>query len=146
MEQVKIDNFARENPEDTFPKYITLDSRSCADISSALSERLRLDASADSMALVNEVDRLGEICKGLNYDDDNFDLKKVLSFLGISWPEYVFINWYRYDSIDKMMLFDLANHFEDVWYPDVDDIDIFDETFTWVLSLTHYGQVKFLKI
>jgi len=146
MEEAKIDNFNRENPEGSFPKYITLDSGSCADIHKSLSENLRLDVSADSMTLVNEVDRLGEVCEGFNSEDDNFNLKKVLSSLEINWPEYIFINWYRYDNIDKMMLSDLTNHFDDVWYPDVDDIDIFDETFTWVLSITHYGQIKILKI
>lgn len=146
MEQVKIDNFLRGNDGGTFPRYTPLNNESCADIRSLLSERLRLDTSADGMTLVNEVDRRGEICEELKYDDDNFDLKKVLSSLEINWPEYVFINWYRYDNIDKMMLSGLASHFDDVWYPGVDDIDIFDETFTWVLSVTHYGQVKVLKI
>lgn len=146
MEEVKTENFNRENPEGNFPKYITLDSGSCTDIRKSFSEKLELDTSTDSMALVNAVDRFAEICEGFNSENDDFNLKKVLSSLEIDEPEYVFINWYRYDNIDKMKLSDLTNHFDDVWYPDVDDIDIFDETFTWVLSVTHYGQVKILKI
>ncbi len=146
MDQIKVDNFVKENPDGTFPKYVALDKESCAEIRLSLSERLEIDVSSGSMVLVNAIDRLGEICGRFNCDDDELDLKKTLSSLEIYWPEYVFINWYRYDDIDKVKFSDLANHFDDVWYPNVDDIDIFDETFTWVLSLTHYGVIKILRV
>lgn len=146
MEKVKIDNFYRENREADFPKHVTLDSRSCADVRASLTRNLKLDNTADSMTLVNTVDRLGEVCEGFNTEDDLFSLRAVLSSLEIELPEYVFINWYRYDCIDKITLSDLADNFHDIWYPDVDDIDIFDESFTWLLSVAHYGRIKILKI
>jgi hypothetical protein len=51
----------------------------------------------------------------------------------------VFINWYRFDDIDEMRLPDLAEHFADVWLPMAEDPDIFDSTFTWMLSIAHYN-------
>lgn len=146
MDQVKIDNFIRENPESTFPKYIVLSDEECTDIRSSFFERLGLDASADGMTLVNEVDKRSEICEEFNCNEIYFDLKEVIASLGITCPEYVFINWYRYDDIDKMLFSDLAGYFDDIWYADVDDIDVFDKTNTWLLSLSHYGQVKILKL
>lgn len=142
MEKFKIDNYIKENQGGSFPEYFTLDSRSCADIRELLSKKLGLDTSADGITLVNEVLRLGKNNEEFNGKGDDFNLKKVMYSIGMGLPEYVFINWYRYDNIDKMKFSDLANHFDDVWYPDVDDIDIFDETLSWVLSVTHYGQVK----
>ncbi|WP_409523497.1 hypothetical protein [Nitrincola sp. MINF-07-Sa-05] len=146
MEQVKIDNFYRENPQVHYPEYVTLDSENCANIRASLSKKLGLNTPADSMTLVNLVDRHGKLCEEFNCKEDDFNLKRVLSSLGISWPEYVFVNWYRYDIIDKLRLCDLTNYFDDIWYEDVDDIDIFDDMLEWVLSVTHYGQIKILKI
>lgn len=146
MEQVKIDNFYRESPEGNYPEFVTLDRESCEDIRALLSEKLRLKASADNTTLVNLIDRLGKTYEELSCNDSNFNLNIVLSALDIDWPEYVFINWHRFDSIDKLKLCDLINYFDDIWYPEVDDIDIFDDTLTWVLSVTHYGHLKVLKI
>ncbi len=146
MEKFKIDNFNKEMPDGNFPNYITLDSESCADIRALLSSKLGFDVIADGITLVNKVSKLGKDCEEFSSKDEGFNLKDVMSSLGIELPNYIFINWYRYDSIDKMMFSDFENHFDDIWYPDVDDIDVFDETLAWVLTVTHYGHVKVLII
>lgn len=145
MDQVKIDNFIRERSGRTFPEYIVLSNEECADIRSTLIKKLGLDPSTDGLALVNEIDKRSEVCEEFNCNNNDFDLKQVISSLGIIYPENIFINWYRYDNIDKMSFSDLAGSFDDIWYADVDDIDIFDKSFKWLLSFTHYGQVKILK-
>ena len=37
-------------------------------------------------------------------------------------------------------------YFDDIWYPDSDDIDIFDQTLSWILTVLHNGDVKILQI
>ena len=37
----------------------------------------------------------------------------------------------------------LTKYFFDIWYWGADDIDIFDSTFKWVTSITHYGEVRY---
>jgi len=145
MEHIKIDNFIQENPNIDFPSFESLDNKSCESIRLMLLERLKLDSSISDLLLVKAVDDFGEIYDASECNKDALDLKEVLLSLGETCPEYVYINWYRYDDIDKMKFSDLVNYFDDIWYPDVDDIDVFDESLNWVLSITHYGQVKFLK-
>lgn len=146
MDQIKIDNYLRENPGQEFPSYEVLERESCEHIRSSLFEKLRLDPLLGSLKLVNEVDRLGDICDGIRCDEEYFDLKKALLSLGLECPEFVCINWYRYDDIDKMKFVDVVNNFDDIWYPDADDIDIFDESLKWVLSVSHSGRIKILKL
>jgi len=146
MEQIKVDNFIKEYPRNSFPNHIHLENKVCADISLSILKKLNLSSTTDGLMLVNEVDKLGDICYGIISDDEGFNLKNVLSSLGVNYSKNVYINWYRYDDIDKMKIDDLANYFDDIWYLGSDDIDIFDESLTWIISITHFGQVKFLKI
>lgn len=57
----------------------------------------------------------------------------------------VYINWHRFDKIDQMQFPDLMGHFDDIWYPGADDIDIFDDSLNWVASVSHFGNVRLLK-
>lgn len=146
MDQIKIDNYIKENPSNSFPSFCTLEEQKCVDIRSLLYENMGLNPSSDTLNLVKEVDRLGEVSEGINCCDESFDLKGVLLSLGVNSTDYVYINWYRFDDIDKIVSSDLVNNFDDIWYPDVDDIDIFDESLSWLLSVSHYGQLKTLMI
>ncbi|TXK96431.1 hypothetical protein BMR02_11560 [Methylococcaceae bacterium HT1] len=146
MEQIKIDNFIKEHPGSSFPNYIHLEDKICADISLSILKKLNLISTTDDLMLVNEVDKLGDICDVVISDAENFNLKNTLSSLGVNYSKNVYINWYRYDDIDKMKIDDLINYFDDIWYLGSDDIDIFDESLTWIVSITHFGQVNFLKI
>jgi len=62
--------------------------------------------------------------------------------LGISAEKKVYVNWYRYDNVDEIQFVDLTKYFDDIWYPGLDDIDIFDATFSWILSISHDGAVR----
>ena len=81
----------------------------------------------------------------MNSNDENFDLSAALSSMKIKCPENVFVNWYRYDNIDKFNLLDLTRYFDDIWYPELDDVDIFDDSFTWIVSVAHSGRITFAK-
>lgn len=43
-----------------------------------------------------------------------------------------------------MSFVDLANFFDYIWFPSSDDVDIFDASFDWILSIDHAGFVKLL--
>jgi len=76
---------------------------------------------------------------------DSFDLRRVLCSIEIVPEDHVYINWYRFDKLDRMAVDDLAQYFDDVWYPSSDDIDLFDSTLSWVLSVTDEGYIRFVK-
>lgn len=146
MDQIKIDNFNRENPDWDFPEYVKLGNKACGSIRSLLRKKLKLDSSSDKLALVNEVNLRGEIFSETKSDDENFNLKQTLNSLEVKLPERVLINWYRYDDINEIEFEDLVIYFDDIWYPAVDDIDIFDDTLKWILSISHSGEMKILRL
>jgi hypothetical protein len=82
----------------------------------------------------------------INAFNDDFNLNILLPNVGILTQNNVYINWYQFDNIDKMHFGDLSNYFDDIWYPESDDIDIFDDTFLWVLSIYHYGGISTSKV
>ena len=66
--------------------------------------------------------------------------------VGIKQKKTVFINWYRLDQVDELRTSDVFRYFHDLWYPELDDIEIFDDSLNWFVIVTHYGQVRFLEL
>lgn len=144
MDRVKIDNFVRENPDLEFPSITPLGAVETEKIRQMLASRLEIE-DPTGLALVNCVDSLGRPVVGVAADQHGFSVLEVLASLGLSFSEYVYINWYRYDQIDAVRLQDLDKHFSDFWYPSVDDMDLFDTSLKWILSVSHFGQLKLLQ-
>jgi len=38
---------------------------------------------------------------------------------------------------------DLFKFFSDIWYPSLDDIEIFDINLNWIISVRHYGDIYY---
>jgi hypothetical protein len=146
MDKLKIDNFSKTHCEIDFPKYISLDSDSAKKIQSLIAEKLKLEDCSDGLSLVRKIDALGKLCKGIDAEDEKFSFSNAISLSGLRNPEHVYVNWYRYDDIDKLNFDDFDKYFDDLWYPGVDDIDIFDDSLTWILSVSHSGQIKVLRL
>lgn len=98
------------------------------------------------MSLVEKIDSLGCTIEGENAESIGFSITKILILKSVKVPGFIYLNWYRYDKIDKISLKEIEKYFLDIWYPELDDIDIFDDSFSWILSITHFGCIKFLKI
>ena len=134
----------------SFPTLQHLSSEACNDIRKRLRNSLFPDdsdvRSPSSLAIVCEVAKLQRAYEHVTANADSFNLAALVSSLKIRPQESVFINWYRFDVVDCMLLSDLARHFHDIWYPGSDDIDVFDESLTWILSIDHDGYVKFARI
>lgn len=82
----------------------------------------------------------------VNAEDEDFDWNKVFNRIGIPVPNEVFINFERFNSIDVFLFKDFCNYFGDIWYPAADDIEVFDASFNWIVSVKHYGAVHYAKI
>ena len=146
VESFKIDHFVRCNDGTSFPDYESLTSRECKEIRSALEAKLGLPPDSAGVVLVSRLADAEESCPGVNAEDDLFDLHEFVTSIDINPVGDVLINWYRFDKIDRMMFADLAEFFDDIWYPSSDDIDIFDSTLQWVLSVSHSGHVRYVKL
>jgi hypothetical protein len=142
MQKFKIDNFRNEYPESTFPEYRSLSD----DEMLALRERLFFkfipSKKPNTIELINNINFTAVFMDGVNASNDGFSLLNSIFLLNIMPDDYVYINWYRFDDIDVMKTHDLDKYFYNIWYPCSDDIDIFDKTFSWLLSIRHDGALS----
>ncbi|HWV16077.1 MAG TPA: hypothetical protein VN030_11670 [Cellvibrio sp.] len=146
MNQLKIDNFIQLHPGKNFPKFTSLDINSVKKVRDAIAHKVNLEGSMTDLFFAQSIDTFSKICVGINAEDIGFSIKQTLLGLGINHLTYVYINWYRYDAIDELSIDGLDEFFDDIWYPAIDDIDIIDINLSWILSITHFGQVKFLRL
>lgn len=82
----------------------------------------------------------------IHAEDDDLDWNKVFNRIGIPVPNEVFINFERFNNIDVFLFKDFCKYFDDIWYPAADDIEVFDTSFNWIVSVKHYGAVHYAKI
>ena len=139
MEAFKIINFQRENPGAAFASWEALTADECTSFKERIAERMGLPRNIDPLVMVKKLSDLGVPQAGIGLDPSNDDLAKILQHIKIEPPKMVYINWYRFDNIDKMAFGDLSRNLDSIWYPGPDDIDLFDETMNWILSLSHHG-------
>jgi len=145
MEKIKLDNFSNEYPDRDFPEYVSLSKNACSDIAQSIQEKFALLNATDGLTLVRAIDALAKPCEVASHVGEHFDLNALLNACRIDAADVVYINWHRYDKIDKLKRCDLASYFYDIWYPDVDDIDVFDDSLNWILSVRHDGYIKLLR-
>ena len=145
MEKIKLDNFSNEYPGRDFPEYVSLSKSACSDIAQSIQEKFALANGTDGLTLVKAIDALARPCEVASHVGEDFDLNALLNACGIDAADVIYINWHRYDKIDRLKRCDLASHFYDIWYRDVDDIDVFDDSLSWILSVRHDGYIKLLR-
>ncbi len=142
MENFKIEHFKRNNPADDFPAFNSLTFDKIQLIYDKLLKAIGGYFSPDQ--LVKKINELETLVKNVNANNEDFLLKSLLCEINIHPQQKVYVNWYRFDNIDELYFADLNMYFSDIWYPSSDDIDIFDSTFSWLLSISHDGTIKYL--
>jgi hypothetical protein len=145
MQQVKMDNF-RPDPGQAFPPFRALSRAECRVLRDRIASKVGVPATASEAELVRRIDDLAGQQIAPPAVDPEFNLGRALMKAGVTSSETIFLNWYRYDDVDEMRLADVTKFFEDIWYPSSDDLDIFDESLRWILSIRHDGEVKYVNL
>ena len=96
---------------------------------------------SDLLSFTREVCAKTRVCE-VDLNSEQFELRTLFDDLRIVPESNVFLNWYRFDDVDEIAFDDLADYFEDIWYPSSDDIDILDASYRWMLSVSHGGQAS----
>lgn len=146
MDEHNIRGFELENPGRAFPAHRSLASAETQELRARLRALLRLPQKTDDLRLVQTLASISVDSRSENADDENFSLVRTLGGFGITPQSKLFINFYRFDEIDEMALDDVVQCFRFIWYPHSDDIDIFDSTLSWVLSVSHDGIVSLAEL
>jgi hypothetical protein len=140
MDLHKIENFERLHGV-LFPPIDSLTATECAALASRMKQKLGVDVHASDLELVNALDAKQQVLDGIDADDPGFDLAAACPH-PVTPGEPVLINWYRFDDVDRLEFGFVRSFLSDLWYPSSDDIDIFDEQLSWVVSISHHGVVK----
>ena len=140
MDQIKLENFRKEHGFD-MPIIRSLSAHECLEIRENLLHKFCLD-DVDEFFKIDKFNRFD----GFNADEENFDLKAVFRKLNIATPNEICINFNKFESIDILRFDDLSKFFSDIWYPSLDDIEIFDINLSFIFSVRHYGAIYYFTL
>lgn len=135
MDQIKLENFRKEHGFE-IPIVRSLLPGECIKIRENLLHKFSLNDIDDFF----KIDKFSKL-DGFNADEVNFDLMTAFSELGIATPNEICINFNKFESIDILRFEDFSKFFSDIWYPSLDDIEIFDINLSFILSVRHYGAI-----
>jgi hypothetical protein len=145
MDEYKLKHFARQNPGKRLPIVSSTEDEVAA-TRTLLLHRLGLPQATDGLSLVQAIASRSVPLEGLDASRPDFALSHVLQgSLAIHPEEELFLNWRRFDHLDRIQAGELARHFDDVWYPGTDDLDILDAQCRLILSIAHHGGVRLLR-
>ncbi len=139
-----MDKFKIDNSDNRFPAFSSLDVNEISDIQKKLKRGLFNEKNIGDIDLLKVIHEKSKFIHNIDIDKNNFNLFELIQKCSLSVKKNIYINWYQFDEIDKMKLLDLSNNFFDIWYPSSDDIEIFDDSCKWVLSVSHHGKVYLL--
>lgn len=57
--------------------------------------------------------------------------------------QHCYINWRGFEDIDRLETKALAKYFDDIWYPGPDEIDIWDASYEWIMSIDADGGIRY---
>ena len=137
MDQIKLENFRKEHGF-KMPIIRSLSAPECLKIRENLLHKFSLD-DIDEFFKIDKFSKLD----GFNADEEIFDLKAIFEKLNIATPNEICINFNKFESIDILHFDDLSKFFSDIWYPSLDDIEIFDINLSFIISVRHYGAIYY---
>lgn len=146
MEPSKVEIFERERPGQPLPTLVRLGDAEAKRIRDALARKAGLDQNLEPLAFATALASLSRPVQGVNADDPDFDLASAFALVGITPGKYVYLDWYRFERIDLIAYAELSDHFDYIWYAGPDDIDLFDASLSWVVSVWHDGYLSFVDL
>ncbi len=146
MEKFKIEIFNQEKTGRPFPWFRSLKESETRILRQHLARAIGLPNDVSLLKLTQSIANMSVGYSDLNAEDEKFQLETTIQRLGVIPAEMLYVNWYRYDDIDEMRFKDVAEYFDYLWYPGPDDIDLFDATYSWVLSISHDGYVSGVRL
>jgi len=139
MEKFKISLFEKEYNKN-FPDYYSLTVSECSALKALITKRFEIDTQNIEQSLFSKLS-FYEHSNAL----EHFSLHDVLNRHDILPLNDVYINWSQFEKIDSISTQDLAQYFDDIWFPSAEDIDIFDKSLGWLLYIRHDGCIYFYK-
>lgn len=139
MESFKEERFRSANGDQPFVRVTPLPALEVAELRTKLRRQRGLGDGASDVEIATAMRQRQEAVGTLGRPAD------LRAVLGESIPtplsSDVYIAWSGCSCFDRIEWDDLLGLFEYVWYPSIDDIDLFDDSLGWFLSVDHDGMV-----
>lgn len=129
----------------TFPSFKTVRGNDSWLHEEKIKISFNISQQARYAGIFSQIENSSEKVKEINVEGGNFELSDVFKMYGIQSNTNVFLNWGQFKEIDIISLELLSMFFYDIWYPGSDDIYVYDDSFSWIVNVTHYGAVLILK-
>jgi len=140
MENFKIDIFKSENINKSFPDFQKQSPETCAIFKNLVSKKIGL-IETDSLLILKHLRDKSQPLLDINAETADFDFIKLINKFELYKPKHVNINWYHFDDIDQFKLVDFNTNFEYIWYPGPDEIEIFPDDISWIISIDATGSI-----
>jgi hypothetical protein len=146
MERHKIERFEIAHPGRTFPQYTTIATDEARRLFCKLTFLTDYSETDNVRGFLRHLIGLSVPVTGIDAREEGFDLGATMKGLKIRPSLNVFINWDTFKTIDYLMFSDLSASFQDIWYESSDDIEIFDDSCSWVLFVQHFGALSIVRL
>lgn len=146
MERFKIEHFEHDRQGESFPEFHTLDSNELLRIRTELARTIGLDETAEPLVLIKSLLDASHPVEEFDALREGFQLSSLAEHLDLNPDRIIYINWDRLATVDRMEFEDLSKYFHDIWYPSADDIEVFDDTLSWILFVHHSGTIALARL
>lgn len=136
----RIDDFVRETGREP-PHVEHLSREDCERLRECVASTLGLPSSVGGASLV-KILREKQRPTGMLITDVNFSLTRAFEDLNLRPKLSLYRNWAQFNLIDRFKSRFICRHIQDLLYPGGDDIDLFDESFSWVVSVDYECRVQ----
>ena len=143
MDSYKLEEFAGDHPGQQYPWVESVQPQEAQRMVSELMSRFCPSATnaSDFIHFIAEQPMLEEI----TVLDDEFDFTRLLIDAQIRIPQEILVNFAAFEQLERMRYAEFAKHFRYVYWPATDDLDCFDESLEWIVSIDHDGRITVLK-
>ena len=146
IEDFKKEHFNADFRDRPFPFVESVSAPQRLYFRNGLAFGLGMPQDAEPLDILRRLQESLEAPPSYDATDSSFDLELVARDLNLGPINDVYINWDRFDHVDRMHFGDLAKYFKYVWYSVSDDIEIFDQTLRWVIVIRHDGALSFVPL
>ena len=142
MDAFKVENFTHDYPDHQFPWFEALSATETKKIRETLLQQVGLSETDNPLTLVHQILKRSQPIDYISADNEAFKLADLFATLRLQPLDNILVNWYRFDDIDRMKREDVLTYFHALWYPGAEDIDIFDDSLSWIVLVLHSGSLR----
>ena len=78
---------------------------------------------------------------GFQAREEKFNLSSALASCGISPHDNVYVYWDDKDELESFRMEELSDKFKGIWFANMDNIVLFDDSFLWILYVNSNGDL-----